>query len=147
MAAHFDSLANEDGVFIEGPEEIHDAAVSFFSRLLSFESHNIHTGILELIPSLVTDDESRALLLDFSMEELKEAVFSIPTDSSPRLDGFSVTFFTSSWSLIGGDLLSAMNEVLRMDEFPLYLTHTAIALLLRNIPSRHYRISGLLVFA
>ncbi|CAA7031764.1 unnamed protein product [Microthlaspi erraticum] len=40
--------------------------------------------------------------------EIKETVFSLPKNKAPGPDGFTVEFFTTSWDLVGRDLIEAV---------------------------------------
>lgn len=50
---------------------------------------------------------------EFSLEEIKEAVFSIPVDKSPGPDGFSSSFYQIYWDIIKTDLLGVFKDFFR----------------------------------
>jgi hypothetical protein len=46
----------------------------------------------------------------FSLDELKNAVFSMPSDKASGPYGFSAGFFKTSWNVVKDDLLRALNK-------------------------------------
>lgn len=48
--------------------------------------------------------------MDFTLEEIKAAVFSLPADKSPGPDGFSMGFYQEFWEVIRFDLLWIFND-------------------------------------
>ncbi|KAL2901547.1 hypothetical protein RDABS01_026629 [Bienertia sinuspersici] len=50
------------------------------------------------------------LTQDFSYEEIKEALISIPGSKTPGPDGYNSTFFKASWHIIGRDIFEAIHD-------------------------------------
>lgn len=48
---------------------------------------------------------------DFSKEEVKKEIWDLGQDKEPGLDGFSIFFFRSFWSLIKQDLLNLFGKM------------------------------------
>ncbi|XP_024004071.1 uncharacterized protein LOC112081541 [Eutrema salsugineum] len=46
-------------------------------------------------------------------EDIRSVVFALPRGKAPGPDGFSVEFFTSGWSMVGSDLILAVQEFFR----------------------------------
>ena len=44
----------------------------------------------------------------FGLEELRTAVFSLPAEKAPGLDGFIGHFFRACWMIVDDDLLAAI---------------------------------------
>ena len=45
--------------------------------------------------------EEKALLMEeIKEEEVADAIWALDLDKEPRLDGFSISFYSSSWFLI-----------------------------------------------
>ena len=60
------------------------------------------------LPCLSESDQQRLMQL-FSLEELKEAVFDLPSNSALGPDGFNAKSYQSQWHLINQDLFKAAN--------------------------------------
>jgi hypothetical protein len=56
------------------------------------------------------------LELPFSMDEIKRAIDDMAMDKAPGPDGFSGTFFRSSWDTIKNDLHVAMQQIYTLDK-------------------------------
>lgn len=57
-----------------------------------------------------TTNQSSALAGDFSVEEIKEAFFSLPRNKCSGPDGYPVEFFLHCWSIVGGEVVAAVGE-------------------------------------
>ena len=55
------------------------------------------------IPSL-DDSDKLALMEKISLQEVQEAVFSLPKNSAPGPDGFHAEFFQKNWNLVHKDV-------------------------------------------
>lgn len=124
--ANVSSIVDELGVEHNGVNDVHAAAVSFFQRLFTSEDHILDMNLINLVPTCVLAEDNCMLLAPFSIEEVREAVYSTPLDASPGIDGFSVAFFSSSLDIIKDNILHSMNMLMSMMELPVFLTHTAI---------------------
>ncbi|KAM0867711.1 hypothetical protein ACQ4PT_041803 [Festuca glaucescens] len=52
-----------------------------------------------------------ALDADFTLDELHDAVKTMPADKAPGPDGFISNFFKASWDLVGPDILLAFQQI------------------------------------
>lgn len=59
---------------------------------------------------VVTVDENTSLCRSPSIDEVQNALQSIPMDSSPNPDGFSTSFFTLAWDIVKDDLVEMAND-------------------------------------
>ncbi|XP_058073110.1 uncharacterized protein LOC131221824 [Magnolia sinica] len=64
-----------------------------------------------------------------SIEEVRQAVFSIPADSAPGPDGFGGAFFTSYWDIIQADLFVASLDFFSGGKIPRAIQCTLITLI------------------
>ncbi|XP_074277492.1 uncharacterized protein LOC141601123 [Silene latifolia] len=62
-------------------------------------------------------------------EEIKQALFSINSNKSPRLDGFSAGIFKSVWDIIAEDYCSAVEDFFRTGFMPKQAIVTLISLI------------------
>lgn len=79
--------------------------------------------------SVLSLEQQQALNLNFSGEEIKEALFSIHNDKSPRIDGYSSFFFKKSWSIIGSYVIAAIHEFFRSGFFLKEINVTTITMI------------------
>ncbi|KAJ4710362.1 RNA-directed DNA polymerase (Reverse transcriptase) [Melia azedarach] len=64
----------------------------------------------DIIPKLVTDEDNLALTAIPDSSEIKEAVFSLDSDSAPGPDGFSGCFYKNCWDIISYDLADSITQ-------------------------------------
>lgn len=104
------SLVFLDGKESRNKEETLLEVVNYFRHILSSKEVVIPEAFFSSLPKLVTDSNNEKLLAPSSENELREAVCSIPIDSTPGPIGFFVAFYQSCWFVAAQDLLMAANE-------------------------------------
>lgn len=94
---------------IENEEVIRQEAISFFSNIL-FDDFVLSMAdqdqLLEVIPSLVTEDLNCMLCCIPSTEEVRSVVFSFVCNKAPGPDNFPMFFFQKIWSIISKDVVN-----------------------------------------
>lgn len=65
--------------------------------------------IIRVCPVL-SHDHWKLLHLSFSAEEIKNALWSIPDDKAPSLDGYNSRFYKAAWSVVGKDVVTAIQD-------------------------------------
>lgn len=97
-------LKDEQGEWRESQEEIQDVVTSYFAKL--FKSTELDGKLSEREKvNQVTEEENVELQAPVTLQEVKDAVFSMHPDKSPGPDGFNPGFFQSFWSIVGNDVL------------------------------------------
>ncbi|XP_022870746.1 uncharacterized protein LOC111389988 [Olea europaea var. sylvestris] len=71
---------------------------------------NVVDSAVELLRPVITAADNVSLCKTLGLEEVKEALWSIPSDSSLGLDGFSANFFVHAWDIIQDYLLEVAKE-------------------------------------
>ncbi|XP_042964017.1 uncharacterized protein LOC122298309 [Carya illinoinensis] len=118
-----------DGTHLNNPLEIHKAAVDHFNQFLSENSIRDFPSLQDLISPVITTDENMRLCITPSIDDIKDALFSIPIDSSPGLDGFGSGFFRFCWEIVKEDLLEAVSEFFQHQLLPRYYSASFIVLI------------------
>ncbi|KAL0329447.1 UNVERIFIED_CONTAM: hypothetical protein Sradi_4931400 [Sesamum radiatum] len=77
----------------------------------------------------LTDEDRRSLCVMLTLEEVREAVFSIDLDSVAGPDGFGTVFFHTCWEIISEDVFGAVTEFFRGVKMPKGFTATTISLI------------------
>lgn len=74
-----------DDIWLKTSEEVHMGAVGYFQHFLA-SHHSLSLPDLSLLVDKVIQNEDNVTLVELpSIQEIKEVLFSIPTDSSPTL--------------------------------------------------------------
>ncbi|XP_040996160.1 uncharacterized protein LOC121242351 [Juglans microcarpa x Juglans regia] len=100
----------KDGTVLSSSEEVHDAAVHFYQDLLTKSSIEYEASSMELLLLLVSIQENEGLCAILSIEEVKSALWSIPSNSSLGSDGFTTSFFIIAWDIVKDDLVEMAKE-------------------------------------
>ena len=74
------------------------------------------------------------LSLCFSAEEIRNALWSIPDTKSPGLDGYNSKFYKVAWSVIGDDVVEAVQQFFRNGKL-LQAWNTTIVHLIPKVPN------------
>ncbi|KAL0283604.1 UNVERIFIED_CONTAM: putative ribonuclease H protein [Sesamum angustifolium] len=77
----------------------------------------------------LTDEDRRSLCVMPTLEEVREAVFSIDPDSVAGLDGFGAVFFHTCWEIVAKDVFDAMTEFFSGEKISKGFTATTISLI------------------
>ncbi|KAF5478473.1 hypothetical protein F2P56_005031 [Juglans regia] len=118
-----------DGSCLNTPYDIHNAAVDYFKNFLGVGGTRELPNLSDLISHVITEDENLALCRAPSLEDIKDALFSIPIDSSPGPDGFGSGFYRVCWDLVKDDLLTAISDFFLNNSFPIFYTASFIVLI------------------
>ncbi|KAG2684952.1 hypothetical protein I3760_10G100800 [Carya illinoinensis] len=94
-----ESMILEDGSVLDSGEAVLEGAVDFFQQQLTTSAVSFEEPGMNLITFIITEDDNQFLCRVPNLMEVKEALWSIPQDSSPGPDGFS------AWDIIKEDLL------------------------------------------
>ncbi|KAL2943863.1 hypothetical protein RDABS01_032210, partial [Bienertia sinuspersici] len=104
-------LMNNQGQWVEDMGSITAAFTQFYTELL--KGSDFRTPLLDEITNLGGKlSEKHKLLLNcsFTDKEIKQAMFSIPSNKAPGLDGYNNHFFKSAWHIVGGDVIKAIRD-------------------------------------
>ncbi|XP_019168926.1 PREDICTED: uncharacterized protein LOC109164834 [Ipomoea nil] len=77
----------------------------------------------------ITATDNERLLRPFTVEEVKDALFSMAPDKSPGPDGFSPAFFQHFWNEIGGDVSHFILECLNGHAWPIGMNDAYVTLI------------------
>ncbi|XP_075485321.1 uncharacterized protein LOC142525036 [Primulina tabacum] len=84
--------------------------------------------VLDEVRPCVTDSQNEKLVMSFTTEEFKEAVFDMKPDKSLGPDGFNPAFFQRFWAIIETEVVSSCVGWLHDMNFPLTLNDTNVAM-------------------
>lgn len=103
-------MKDENGKWCEDQEELQELVTRYFTKL--FQSTGVEGRLSEREKvNRVTDEENAALMQPVTLEEVKDAVFSMHHDKSPGPDGLNPAFFQSFWSIIRRDVFKVCHDL------------------------------------
>lgn len=109
-------IKNGEGEIIIEEDKIQEEAIRSFSTLFTKsikENDEIETKtnkILNHIPQLIINHDNLLLVKPFSLEEVKNVVFSMHSDKATGPDGFPVVFFQKCWHFMGSNIWKVVEE-------------------------------------
>jgi len=120
-------LRHPNGSWLTSLDDMSAHIHDYFSGL--FQAINgDQKPIITRIQSRVTENDNATLTKPFSVDEFKEAVFSMHPDKSPGPDGLNPGFYQFFWDDIGADIFSSACSWLQSGAFPTHLNDTNIVL-------------------
>ncbi|XP_042978955.1 uncharacterized protein LOC122309511 [Carya illinoinensis] len=118
-----------DGTGLQSSLEIHKAAIDYFQKFLGDSRRIDLPDLSDFVSPVIDAGENSSLCQDPSMEEIKNALFSIPIDSGLGLDSFGSDFYRVCWDFIKDDLLEAVIEFFHTKSFPRFYMTSYIVLI------------------
>lgn len=83
----------------------------------------------QCINQQVTDAQNEELMAPFTAVEIKEAMFSMGSDKSPRDDGFNPKFYQRFWAIVGNVVTKECLQWLKDFAFLMGVNHANIVLI------------------
>uniref|UniRef100_A0A803P5L3 Reverse transcriptase domain-containing protein n=1 Tax=Cannabis sativa TaxID=3483 RepID=A0A803P5L3_CANSA len=124
------SIENQQGCRITDSSLISDAFLDFYKNLLGTKRSNrkkVERNVINKGP-LVSSDQAECLLKEFTEDDIKKAVFSIPGNKSPGPDGFSSSFYQDNWEIIGSEICGAVKSFLESGNILKEINSTIVTL-------------------
>ncbi|XP_042939487.1 uncharacterized protein LOC122274516 [Carya illinoinensis] len=108
------SLTN--GTTLKTPQEIHDGVVKYFMDFLVQYTSVVLPDLGDLVSNVISDEDNLRLCSLPTEEEVKQAVFSIPIECSPSLDGFGSGFYRACWDIVRAEVVETLHEAKIQEE-------------------------------
>ena len=119
-----------NGCRIEDPKAIKQEAVAHFQNLMYSDGPSTdHNHYLHNLDGLTWSPQHLdSLNRRITHEEIKNAIFSINDSKAPGPDGFLSLFFKKAWSIVGSDVVEAVESFFISGCMPREINCTIIAL-------------------
>jgi hypothetical protein len=118
-----------DDQIIQEKDEILRYAKDYYSALFIKDQTVDPTELLSFIQPKVTKDMNEAMLMEFSKEEISNALFQIGPLKAPGPDGFLARFFQRSWATLKTDVIKAVKKFFVEGAMPAEVNETMIVLI------------------
>ncbi|XP_042958079.1 uncharacterized protein LOC122293609 [Carya illinoinensis] len=118
-----------DGTCLNSPEDIHSSAVDYFSSFLQACAPRDLPDLSNLVQNSILEEDNANLLQLPSIQEVKEAMFSIPVDSSPGPDGFGSGFYKTCCDIVEAGMVATVQELFLGIPIPRFYSASYIVLI------------------
>uniref|UniRef100_A0A803PQ54 Reverse transcriptase domain-containing protein n=1 Tax=Cannabis sativa TaxID=3483 RepID=A0A803PQ54_CANSA len=125
------NLTLDDGSVISNNAAIEAEICRFFSTLFHSQgsSRDVVNLILSAVTSRLTAQQFASLDSPFTSEEVRTALFQLSGDKAPGSDGLNAYFYQKNWSTLGGDLCTALLDILNNNASMASINKTLIVLI------------------
>ena len=112
---------------MENLEEVMGIASTYFDNLFQASDHM--EECLNAIQSKITDDMREVLSSEYTVEEVKVALFQMGPTKAPGLNGMNALFYQKFWHVVGDTVVLAMLDFLNNGNMLLEINHKNIVLI------------------
>jgi len=117
-----------DGECLDDAHSIKGAVVSYFTEL--FHEDLPRRPFFEgLSYDTILDEDASNLLMDFSEDEVWQAITNLGEEKAPGPDGFNIAFFQHCWDIVKGEVMGLFSEFHSKGVFEKSLNATFISLI------------------
>lgn len=101
-----------DQVQLTDLDDIKKEALRFFEDFLTKQPKDIEilsvNTLRELLSFRCSSEEHELLIKEVTAEEIQTVLFTMPSNKSPRPDGYTCEFFKAVWPIVGQDFIAAI---------------------------------------
>ena len=83
-------------------------ANEYFHNIFKADANVEPSHVVNLVESVISEEDNRRLCLPFSDKEISDALFQIGPLKAPGLDGFPAQFFQRNWSFLKESVITAV---------------------------------------
>jgi len=105
-------------------------AQDFFKSMYTRDDNVDPEVLKQYLPERVSRDMNEKLCMEFSDEEIGNALFQIGPLKAPGPDGFPARFFQRNWGMMKEDIIRAVKEFFSTGSMPDEVNDTTIVLIL-----------------
>ena len=124
-----EGIRNARGPWCLDPKEVAKELLDFYSDLFSSTQACQPNLALETVQRLVIEDMNKDLLVEFTEDEVKQALNQMASLKAPSPDGMPPLFYQHYWELVGKDITTSVLLFLNSATLPEHLNHTFITLI------------------
>ncbi|XP_022872585.1 uncharacterized protein LOC111391577, partial [Olea europaea var. sylvestris] len=105
-----------------------DQNLKFFHSVVNQQKRTSQISSMQLPDGTVlASPKEWRRVVEPTEKEVKDAIFSIPSKSSPGPNGFGAGFYTSCWDLVKVDMVEAGREFSRDSPYPYFTTPLSLS--------------------
>ncbi|XP_026399707.1 uncharacterized protein LOC113295590 [Papaver somniferum] len=125
-------LVDMNGTCLTNYEQLRNHVIQFYEDKFNGQDPVIEGDLFYFEHASISVEESNAMDMIPSPEEIKQAVFDLIADSAPGTDGFSGCFYRHCWDIIHDDLTKAIIHCWNAGSIPNGVNSSFIILLAKS---------------
>ncbi|KAH7863624.1 hypothetical protein Vadar_020021 [Vaccinium darrowii] len=122
-------LEDASGRWWDGEQAVKGIALDYFQHIFSTEGVTNVDTVLQCVDHRVSDGMNHFLTRAISFNEVKVAVFQMPSDKAPGPDGMGAGFFQEYSDVVGPSLVDAVRSYCHSGHLLRSINHTHIVLI------------------
>ncbi|XP_060965556.1 uncharacterized protein LOC133034483 [Cannabis sativa] len=125
------SIEKADGERVDDSIAVTDVFLQHYTSFLNAKMETRKRVQMKVIRQgpVLSNQHISLLEAEFSKEEVKAAIFSIPGTKAPGPDGYSSFFFQDNWDLVGNDIPEAVTSFLHSGKLLKEINSTVLTLI------------------
>jgi hypothetical protein len=122
-------LKDSEGIWKDEPPDMERMATAYFQDLFTRDPSLKADQLLAMIQEKVTGSMNDTLCMEFTDEEISDAMFQIGPLKAPGVDGFPARFYQRNWGTIKEEIINAVKLFFVTGRMPDGVNDTAIVLI------------------
>ncbi|GAU21788.1 hypothetical protein TSUD_329120, partial [Trifolium subterraneum] len=122
-------IKDEDGVWWHGEEHIERVFINYFDELFSTSNPSNIVETCEVVKGKLSDTHKAWCEMDFTTEEVKEAILQMHPLKAPGPDGLPALFFQKYWHIVGDEVQLLVLNILNHNGQPHDINKTFLVLI------------------
>lgn len=127
------SILSPNNSWISKRQDIRLAFQEYFESIFSSVEPQYPKDFQNLFTPVIGREENNKLNLIPTEDEIHRAVFSMGSNKSPSMDGMTVNFYKSYWSIIKEDVVKEVQMSFQLGTIKAAHNHTFIALIPKSV--------------
>ncbi|WMV60256.1 hypothetical protein MTR67_053641 [Solanum verrucosum] len=123
------SIYTDSDIKLTDPVQVEHEFITLFKNLMGAETMPSPDSSLIQRGKCLTYQQKCKLITDVTDKELKDAVYAMPHDKAPGVDGFPVEFFTTNSTIVAERLILAVKEFFSSGKLLKSFSCTAVTLI------------------
>ncbi|KAL2237301.1 UNVERIFIED_CONTAM: hypothetical protein Sindi_0921800 [Sesamum indicum] len=131
-------INDDQGTTQTEPGAVINEFVTYYQNILGRERRHDVIDLRFLRPwarHIISDEDANSLLLPFTTDDVRQAVFDIAEDKAPRPDGYSSGFFKAAWTIVGQEVSLPVLDFFNTGRLLKQINTTLLALIPKPVPS------------
>jgi hypothetical protein len=126
---HIKKLKDDSGIWKEDVTDLNNLVTNYFATLFPSEVLEPDPEVINKVHRRVTAEMNRVLLVPFTVDDVRKALFSIGDLKAPGPDGLHAIFFKIFWTMMEDELVQEVLNAVNTGVIPEGWNNTVIVMI------------------